>query len=113
MLSLLLVLSGAERTSGMPHSAMSLSVTEAQEMPGCPSEPGPVVIPEGITEIPEDAFRGCRNLESVTIPDSVTSIGDVSWPTCARTARPRRVWPCYTWRMLRFTLWTERLLWLL
>ena len=32
-------------------------------------------IPDGITEIGDDAFSQCKNLTSVTIPDSVTAIG--------------------------------------
>ena len=34
-----------------------------------------VVIEDGVTNIGEDAFCGYKNLTSVTIPDSVTSIG--------------------------------------
>ena len=33
-------------------------------------------IPDGITTIEADAFRGNTNLAYVHIPDSVTSIGD-------------------------------------
>jgi hypothetical protein len=34
-----------------------------------------VVIPHGVTSIPDNAFDGCTELTTVTIPDSVTSIG--------------------------------------
>ena len=34
-----------------------------------------LVIPASVTNIPEEAFRNCNGLESITIPDSVTSIG--------------------------------------
>lgn len=40
-----------------------------------------VVIPEGVTEIKEDAFR-YANITSVTIPDSVTSIGMYAFDGC-------------------------------
>jgi hypothetical protein len=35
-----------------------------------------VVIPDGVTRIDNWAFRDCARLASVTIPDSVTSLGD-------------------------------------
>ena len=38
-------------------------------------------IPEGITAI-DGAFAGCRSLRSITIPDSVTSIGDNAFYSC-------------------------------
>ena len=43
-----------------------------------------VTIPDSVTSIGDGAFSGCSGLTSVTIPDSVTSIGDehsmVQWP---------------------------------
>ena len=35
-----------------------------------------LVLEEGTKGITEDAFEGCTSLTSITIPDSVTSIGD-------------------------------------
>ena len=52
---------------------------------------GDIVIPESVeyngvnyavTEIGDGAFYGCRGLTSVTIPNSVTSIGYVAFADC-------------------------------
>ena len=42
-----------------------------------------VTIPDSVTSIGKYAFFGCRGLTSVTIPDSVTSIGDYSFNDCS------------------------------
>ena len=41
-----------------------------------------VSLPDGLTSIGEVAFRGCTSLSSVTIPDSVTSIGYYAFSGC-------------------------------
>ena len=48
---------------------------------------GDVTIPEGVTEIGEDAFSWCESLESVTIPGSVTEIGRDAFDECPSLAR--------------------------
>ena len=40
------------------------------------------IIPDGVTEIGDDAFRGCYFLESIVIPDSVTKIGANAFENC-------------------------------
>jgi hypothetical protein len=45
-----------------------------------------VTIPKSVTSIGDGAFEGCTNLTSVTIPDSVTSIGDWAFSRCASLA---------------------------
>ena len=43
---------------------------------------GHVSIPNSVTEIGDGAFRCCYNLSSVSIPDSVTKIGDAVFSAC-------------------------------
>ena len=41
-----------------------------------------VTIPDSVTSIGDSAFYGCSSLTSVTIPDSVTSIGEYAFSRC-------------------------------
>ena len=41
-----------------------------------------VFIPNGVEEIPDDAFKECKRMTSVTIPGSVKSIGDDAFYNC-------------------------------
>lgn len=41
----------------------------------CNRDAGSCIIPEGIEEIKDEAFRGCSNIRSLIIPDSVKTIG--------------------------------------
>ena len=41
-----------------------------------------VVIPTGVTQIEEYAFRECSNLVNITIPNSVANIGDKAFRDC-------------------------------
>ena len=43
-----------------------------------------VTIPDSVTNIGDWAFMECEALTSVTIPDSVTSIGDRAFEGCLR-----------------------------
>ena len=43
-----------------------------------------VTIPDSVTSIGSSAFSGCSGLTSITIPDSVTSIGDSAFLSCER-----------------------------
>ena len=41
-----------------------------------------VTIPEGVTSIESGVFRGCNALQSITIPEGVTSIGEYALNSC-------------------------------
>lgn len=41
-----------------------------------------VVVEEGVTEIPENFFKGCYNLSKVTLPDTLKKIGSYSFEKC-------------------------------
>ena len=45
-----------------------------------------VTIPDRVTSIGSGAFLGCNNLKSITIPDSVTSIGYLAFYRCGLTS---------------------------
>ena len=40
------------------------------------------IIPQGVTKIEDEAFRGCENLTGIVIPDSVTEIGSWAFHGC-------------------------------
>lgn len=42
-----------------------------------------VTIPDGVTQIGENAFKDCTSLSSVLIPESVTEIGRFAFHNCA------------------------------
>ena len=48
---------------------------------GCKNLTG-IAIPEGVTSIGDDAFSYCESLTGVTIPEGVTSIGDDAFDSC-------------------------------
>ena len=43
---------------------------------------GKLIIPEGVTEIGAEAFKGCTGITSVVIPDSVVTIGAEAFSGC-------------------------------
>ena len=45
-----------------------------------------ITIPDSVTSIGERAFVGCSSLANITIPDSVTSIGERAFVGCSSLA---------------------------
>ncbi len=46
-----------------------------------------LVLPEGVYEIGDGAFRGCNTLKSVVIPQGMERIGDAAFASCANLER--------------------------
>jgi len=58
------------------------SVIEEEAFANC-KELNSITIPEGITSIGRSAFNNCSNLVRLTIPESVTNIGNYAFYRCA------------------------------
>ena len=69
----------------IPSSLKSVTVTGGNILPGafrnCIGLTS-ITISESVTSIGSSAFRGCNGLTSITIPDSVTSIGNLAFAYC-------------------------------
>jgi hypothetical protein len=76
--------------AGVPSQSLLTYVTgdDSVTITDCISEvAGKIVLPDSIggkpvTAIANEAFSGCSNITSVTIPDSITSIGDRAFFSC-------------------------------
>ncbi|MBQ2954485.1 MAG: leucine-rich repeat protein [Clostridia bacterium] len=60
----------------------NLTVIEAQAFMNDKSLTGALIIPEGVTEIGAQAFKGCTGLTSVTFPSTLRSIGSEAFAGC-------------------------------
>ena len=56
-----------------------------------------VRVKDGITKIDDDAFRSCKNLETVDMADSVTYIGDRALQNCSSDFSNFARWSHFNW----------------
>ena len=70
---------------GLPVTSIGRSVWGGA-FSGCESLTS-ITIPDSVTSIGDEAFRYCTSLTSITIPEGVKSIGDGAFQSCSRLSR--------------------------
>jgi len=66
-----------------------------------------VIIPDSVTTIGERAFSSCTNLQSVTIPDSVTTIGDYAFYECTNLQSVIFNGSEEQWKKIKIGVWND------
>lgn len=61
---------------------LNLSKVDDLEPPFSSPKLTSIVIPEGVTSIPDNCFDSCRNLRSISLPSTLKSIGKFSFSAC-------------------------------
>ena len=75
---------GAKAQNGYIENGLVYNDKSKSEFLGCPStKKGDVVLPESVTSIGDNAFYSCAKLTSITIPNSVTFIGNDALSGCS------------------------------
>ena len=69
---------------------------------GCDKDalPANIVIPEGVTEIGNDAFYDCKLLESVTLPKSLAEIGSEAFLGCESLKEVKFLGAMWQWNFI-------------
>jgi hypothetical protein len=82
-----LELSGKKwKGEALPASVARLTALRKLTIRDCKSLKSVAVLPASVTQIGEDAFRGCTSLVSITLPASVTQIGGGAFYGCTSLA---------------------------
>ena len=92
------IINMSDGNSILENVQLSESLTEISCFSGC-SKLSSITIPESVTSIGDSAFSGCSSLSSITIPEGVTSIGYGAFSGCSslssntrRCNKYRRLW---------------------
>jgi hypothetical protein len=64
------------------HENGKILIKNSNELAAYPSANGAVTLPDSLTSIGDSAFRECAGLTSVTIPSGVISIGQSAFSGC-------------------------------
>ena len=73
---------GALSVNGFVEHPLVFSDNTKTHLIGCSADATSVSIPNSVTSIGEFSFNSCTSLTSVTIPNSVTSIGEMAFGDC-------------------------------
>ena len=74
---------GAKTINGCVDGLLVYTNSSKKNLSACSFAAEAITIPNSVTSIGNHAFGGCRNLTSVVIPNSVTNIGDHAFEYCS------------------------------
>lgn len=74
---------GANTVNGYIENGLVYLNSSKTRLVGCPINSTNVSIPNSVTEIGNNAFSFCKSIDSIRIPSSVTNIGDFAFYECS------------------------------